>query len=256
MPYADFSLDGRVVLITGAASGIGQAIAVGAAEHGAKLALLARPGRSMTETLDLISPTGAATLCVEADTRDAAALDAAVARTEAELGPLWGAVNSAGIAGQRQAEDMPESQWQEMIDINLTGVLLSCQAEGRAMLAHDGGSIVNISSMSGVIINRGLSQAHYSSAKAAVTHLSRALAMEWAQHRVRVNALSPGYTLTPMNTRTGVSPELRAEFAYQTPLGRLAEPYEMAGPAVFLLSDAASYITGIDLLVDGGYTAW
>ena len=255
MIYADFSLAGRVVLITGAASGIGQAIAVGAAEHGAKLALLARPGRSMTETLDLIAPTGAVTLCVEADTRDAAALDGAVAKAEAELGPLWGAVNSAGIDGAGHVESLPQRDWQDVYDTNVTGVFLSCQAEGRAMLAHGGGSIVNISSMSGVIANRGLQQAHYNSGKAAVTHLSRSLAVEWAPH-VRVNALSPGYTLTPMNTDPNVSPEMRAAWSDQTPLGRLAEPYEMAGPAVFLLSDAASFVTGIDLLVDGGFTAW
>jgi NAD(P)-dependent dehydrogenase (short-subunit alcohol dehydrogenase family) len=123
------------------------------------------------------------------------------------------------------------------------------------MLRQGRGSIVNIASMSGVIVNRGLLQAHYNSAKAAVIQLSRSLAMEWAERGIRVNSVSPGYTATPMNTRAEVADQVR-RFEADTPLGRMADPAEIVGPTVFLLSEAASFCTGVDLLVDGGFTCW
>ncbi len=123
------------------------------------------------------------------------------------------------------------------------------------MLTNGRGSIVNIASMSGSIVNRGLLQAHYNSAKAAVIHLSKSLAMEWADRGVRVNSISPGYTATAMNTRPEMAHQFR-QFESDTPLGRMATVEEIAGPAVFLLSDAASFVTGVDLLVDGGFTCW
>jgi NAD(P)-dependent dehydrogenase (short-subunit alcohol dehydrogenase family) len=134
-------------------------------------------------------------------------------------------------------------------------VFLSCQAEGRAMLEHGGGAIVNIASMSGSIVNRGLLQAHYNASKAGVIQLTKSLAMEWCRRRVRVNSISPGYTATPMNTRPEVAEQVK-KFEADTPLGRMASVDEMVGPAVFLLSDAASFCTGVDLLVDGGFVCW
>lgn len=164
-------------------------------------------------------------------------------------------MNSAGIANAAPAEEMPLAQWQRVVDVDLTGVFLSCQAEGRAMLAHGGGSIVNIASMSGSIVNRGLRQAHYNAAKAGVVHLTKSLAMEWADRGIRVNAISPGYTATPMNTRPEVADQLRT-FEAETPVGRMASVAEIVGPAIFLLGDAAGFCTGVDLLVDGGFTCW
>jgi NAD(P)-dependent dehydrogenase (short-subunit alcohol dehydrogenase family) len=123
------------------------------------------------------------------------------------------------------------------------------------MLEHGRGSIVNIASMSGSIVNRGLQQAHYNASKAAVAHLSRSLAMEWSQRGIRVNAISPGYTATPMNTRPEVADQVR-QFEADTPLGRMATVDELVGPAIFLLSEAASFCTGVDLLIDGGFTCW
>jgi NAD(P)-dependent dehydrogenase (short-subunit alcohol dehydrogenase family) len=142
-----------------------------------------------------------------------------------------------------------------MIDVDLTGVFLSCQAEARVMLPRNHGAIINIASMSGVIVNRGLLQAHYNSAKAGVIHLTKSLAMEWAARGIRVNAISPGYTLTPMNLRPEVAEQL-AGFAADTPVGRIATVEEMVGPAVFLVSEAAAFVTGANLLVDGGFTCW
>lgn len=254
MPSFSFRLEGTA-LVTGGASGIGRAIAIGIAENGGEVALFDLAGTGLEETRRDLEALGARAIAIAGDVTDADALNEAVARAERELGPLRFAVNSAGIANAAPAEEMPRDQWQQVYDIDVTGVFLSCQAEGRAMIRNGGGAIVNIASMSGTMAHRGLRQVHYNSAKAAVKHLSRSLAVEWAGHDVRVNSLSPGYTFTAMNKRPEVATQV-VEFAAETPMGRLAEPEEMAGPAVFLLSPAASYCTGQDLLIDGGYTAW
>lgn len=251
-----FDLGGNVALVTGAGSGIGQRIAVGLAQCGADVALLdRRSDGGLADTAAEIAATGRRSLSLAVDVTDAGALAEAVARTEAELGALSLAVNAAGIANANAAEEMAEDQYQTLMDINLKGVFLSCQAEARAMLAHGCGAIVNIASMSGVIVNRGLSQAHYNASKAGMIHMSKSLAMEWVGRGIRVNTISPGYTATPMNTRPEMVHQTRL-FEEQTPMGRMARPDEMVGPAVFLLSEAASYVTGVDLLVDGGFCCW
>jgi NAD(P)-dependent dehydrogenase (short-subunit alcohol dehydrogenase family) len=150
---------------------------------------------------------------------------------------------------------MPEAQWQRMLSVNLNGVFLSCQAEARMMLPRRRGAIINIASMSGSIVNRGLLQAHYNSSKAAVIHLSKSLAMEWSDRGLRVNSISPGYTATPMNSRPEVAEQVK-QFEADTPLGRMASVDELVGPAVFLASRAASFVTGVDLIVDGGFVCW
>jgi NAD(P)-dependent dehydrogenase (short-subunit alcohol dehydrogenase family) len=252
-----FDLTGRVALVTGAGSGIGQRIALGLAQCGADVALLdRRSDGGLDDTAAAIAATGRRSISIPADVTSAEALAGAVARTEAELGPLRLALNAAGIANANPCEDMSEEQYQTLMDINMKGVWLSCQAEARAMLAHGrGGSIVNIASMSGVIVNRGLMQVHYNASKAGVIHMSKSMAMEWVDRGIRVNSISPGYTATPMNTRPEMVHQTR-EFESQTPMQRMASVDEMVGPAVFLLSDAASYCTGVDLLVDGGFCCW
>lgn len=254
-PGPDFRLDGRIALVTGAASGIGRGIALGIAGSGAAVACLDLSGPGLDEVVAVVAAAGGRALAVPADVTDPDSLTEAVGRTEVELGQLSLAVNSAGIANAAPAEDMSLTQWQRVVDVDLTGVFLSCQAEGRAMLRHGGGAIVNIASMSGSIVNRGLLQVHYNAAKAGVVHLTKSLAMEWAGRRIRVNAISPGYTATPMNTRPEVAEQVKT-FEAETPLGRMATVEEIVGPAVFLLSDAAAFCTGVDLLVDGGFTCW
>jgi NAD(P)-dependent dehydrogenase (short-subunit alcohol dehydrogenase family) len=251
-----FALTGDIAFVTGAGSGIGQAIAAGLAAAGADVALFDLPEATGVEaTARLVTSMGRRAIVTAGDVTNAATLQVAIGRTEAELGRLSVAVNSAGIANAIAAEDMPPHQWQTVFDVNVTGVFLSCQAEARAMIRHGRGSIVNIASMSGSIVNRGLLQAHYNASKAAVIHLSKSLAMEWVSKGIRVNVISPGYTLTPMNLRPEVA-EQRKIFEQDTPMGRMATPDEMAGPAVFLSSRAASFVTGVDLLVDGGFTCW
>ncbi len=252
-----FSLAGRVALVTGAGSGIGQRIAIGLAQSGADVALLdRRTDDGLARTAEHVAQTGRRALQIAADVTSAEALAAAVAQTGRDLGPLTLALNAAGIANASPCEDMDEEQYQTLMDINMKGVWLSCQAEARAMLAHGkGGSIVNIASMSGVIVNRGLNQVHYNASKAGVIHMTKSMAMEWVARGIRVNSISPGYTATPMNTRPEMVHQTR-EFESQTPMQRMASVDEMVGPAVFLLSDAASYCTGVDLLVDGGFCCW
>jgi len=251
-----FSLEGKISFVTGAGSGIGQRVAVGLAEAGASVGCFDLASSSgLNGTVAQIEKVGGRAIALTGDVTQAADLNQAVDTVEKVLGPLSIAVNCAGIANAVAAEEMPLAQWQKVIDVNLTGIFLSCQAEAKVMLPRKQGSIVNIASMSGTIVNRGLLQAHYNSSKAAVIHLSKSLAMEWSDRAVRVNSISPGYTLTPMNLRPEVA-EARKQFEADTPLGRMATVDELVGPAVFLSSPAASFCTGIDLLVDGGFVCW
>jgi NAD(P)-dependent dehydrogenase (short-subunit alcohol dehydrogenase family) len=252
-----FRLDDQIAFVTGAGSGIGQRIAIGLAEAGADVALfdlaVAEPG--LADTAGRIQALGRRALPLTGDVTKAADLSAAVGAAEAQLGPLEVAVNCAGIANAMAAEEMAEAQWQRMLDVNLTGVFFSAQAEAQAMLPRKRGSIINIASMSGSIVNRGLLQAHYNTSKAGVIHLTKSLAMEWSNRGLRVNAISPGYTLTPMNLRPEVA-EQRKIFERDTPMGRMATVDELVGPAVFLASAASSFCTGVDLIVDGGFVCW
>src|SRR5512133_3482256 len=245
MAAVNFSLAGEVALVTGAASGIGRAIAEAIAAGGASVGLVDLTEQASADTAEAISEAGGRCLSIAADVTQLAQLRAAAEQTAAAFGPLSLAANSAGIANAAPAEAMTLDQWQRVYDVDVTGVFLSCQAEAEAMLRHGRGSIVNIS----------FQQVHYNSAKAAVSHLTRSLAMEWVDRGVRVNAVSPGYTATPMNTRPEMV-DLVAKFSQEIPMGRYAEPEEIAGPVVFLLSPAASYCTGVDLLVDGGFCCW
>lgn len=251
-----FRLDGQNAFVTGAGSGIGQGIALGLAQAGANVACFDLPASDgLAETVSQIQGLGRQAMRLTGDVTSVTDLQRALDQLTAELGALDVAVNCAGIANATPAEEMPLEQWQRMLDINLTGVFLSCQAEARVMLPRQRGSIINIASMSGVIVNRGLTQAHYNSSKAAVIHLSKSLAMEWSDRGVRVNSISPGYTLTPMNKRPEVAEQLKI-FAADTPVGRIAAVDDMVGPAIFLASQAAAFCTGVNLLVDGGFVCW
>jgi NAD(P)-dependent dehydrogenase (short-subunit alcohol dehydrogenase family) len=251
-----FSLKDKIAFVTGAGSGIGQRLAIGLAEAGANVACFdLATSTGLATTAELIRKLDRSALVVHGDVTKGDDLTTAVQAVEQQLGPLSLAINCAGIANAAPAEEMPASQWQRMLEVNLTGVFLSCQAEGKVMLPRREGAIVNLASMSGSIVNRGIQQVHYNSSKAAVMHLTKSLAMEWCDRGIRVNSISPGYTLTPMNARPEVA-EQRKQFEADTPLGRMATVDEMVGPAVFLLSPAASFCTGLDLIVDGGFVCW
>ncbi len=251
-----FDLSGEIAFVTGAGSGIGQRIAIGLAEAGADVACFGHASKGgLDETANSIAALGRKALVLNGTVTSEADLASAVERVERELGPLTVAVNNAGIANAAPAETLPLEQWQKLYEVNVNGVFLSCQAQARVMLPRRKGSIINIASMSGSIVNRGLTQAHYNSSKAAVIHMSKSLAMEWSDRGLRVNVISPGYTLTPMNRRPEVADQVKI-FERDTPMGRMASVDEMVGPAVFLASRASSFVTGIDLIVDGGFVCW
>jgi NAD(P)-dependent dehydrogenase (short-subunit alcohol dehydrogenase family) len=252
-----FDLKGDVAFVTGAGSGIGQSIAIGLAEAGADVALFGREQKAsaLAETAARVESFGRRALVVHGSVTEKADVDRAVDTVEKELGPITIGVNNAGIAFVAPAETMTLEQWHRMYDTNLVGVLLSCQAEGRVMLARGKGRIINIASISGTIANKDIDQVHYNSAKAAVIHLSKSLAAEWGSRGVRVNSLSPGLTRTPMNTRPEVADQM-AVIEADTPMKRSAHPDEMVGPAIFLASEASCFVTGIDLIVDGGFVVW
>ncbi len=252
-----FDLSGEVALVTGAGSGIGQRLAIGLAQAGADVACFDLPQQEagMEETVAKIRALGRRALAQAGDVTSADDLRHAVERTEKDVGALTIGVNAAGIANAAPAEDMEFAQWRKVHAVNVDGVFLSCQAQARVMLPRRKGAIINIASMSGSIVNRGLLQAHYNSSKAAVMHLSKSLAMEWADRGIRVNSISPGYTATPMNLRPEVAEQVKI-FERDTPLGRMATVDELVGPAVFLSSRAASFCTGVDLIVDGGFVCW
>lgn len=250
-----FTLGGRVAMVTGATGGIGSAVAGALAASGADVACVDRSAALMDELCATIEGHGRRAIRVVADVSSADEMGDAVARTESELGPLNVAVNCAGVNTGIPALDMTPDEWSELVDINLKGVFVACQAEGRAMVRAGGGAIVNIGSISASIANRGLTQAHYNASKAGVVHLSTSLALEWAECGIRVNTVSPGYTKTPMATHPDVWEHVKA-YAKDIPLQRWADPSEIAGPVVFLLSDASSYCTGSNLLVDGGAVCW
>ena len=165
-------------------------------------------------------------------------------------------VNNAGIARSVPAEEMTDEEWRRMTAVNLDGVFWGCREAGRVMLERGSGSIVNIASMSGMISNHPQPQAHYNAAKAGVIMLTKSLAGEWASRGVRVNAVSPGYTRTPMTEPSMSKSEWAEVWLSSTPMGRVAEPHEIAPAVLYLASDAASFATGTNLVVDGGYTSW
>ncbi len=250
-----FSLQNRVAVVTGASSGIGRAIARGIASSGASVGCIDLEGSDLDGVVAEIRDAGGKAQATPTNVTNPNGMAASLAIIEDALGPLTLAVNAAGIANAAPADVMSLAQWQKVIDVDLTGVFVSCQAEAQAMLRNGGGAIVNIASMSATIANRGLYQAHYNAAKAGVVHLGKSLAWEWADGGIRVNSVSPGYTYTPMTKRPEQAHAMTG-YAADTPLGRNAQPEDIVGPVIFLLSEAASFVTGIDLLVDGGFVIW
>lgn len=243
-------LSGRVAVVTGGARGIGRACADGLLEMGARVVLLdVLPDRLEQSAKEM----DAGTIGLVCDVTDRAAVGAAFEYVAAEVGGPDILVNSAGLCIWGKGEEMPEEDWDKVMDLNLKGTFLCCQAAAQHMIPRKRGSIVNVASMSGSIVNRPQSQVAYNASKAGVIQLTRSFAAEWAQHNVRVNCISPGYTLSEL-TR-----QFSQYFEWWTPyipMGRLAEPEELVGAVVYLASDAASYTTGHDLVMDGGYSVW
>jgi NAD(P)-dependent dehydrogenase (short-subunit alcohol dehydrogenase family) len=254
-----FRLDGRRLFITGGSRGLGRAMALAIAEAGADVVLTGRSQDSLEITAEEIRTRGRKAWTIRADMGVPEACEGACERALAEIGPIDILINNVGDRRESipiEAESL--ATWQQLIDLNLTSCFMCTKRIGGAMLARgQGGRVINISSISAMIANRGIGGRHYETSKAAVLHFTRAIAADWAPHGITVNAICPGLFMTDPNRRWAEThPEVIEKFIQNTPMGRAGEPEEIGPLAVYLASDAAKYVTGAAYVIDGGYTLW
>jgi NAD(P)-dependent dehydrogenase (short-subunit alcohol dehydrogenase family) len=251
-------LDGRVAIVTGAGQGIGAACARALGEAGATVIVTDMSADGAARATEELQGHGIAAQALTLDVTRSKDVDAAADRVLKDHGRIDILVNNAGVArSDVRAEDTSDEHWRFHMDVNVDGVFWCCRAFGRHMLAQGSGSIVNIGSMSGFIVNKPQPQSFYNASKAAVHHLTKSLAAEWGARGVRVNAVAPTYIETPL-TAFGMheSPEMYKTWLEMTPMARVGQPEEIASVVLFLASDAASLLTGSVVLADGGYTCW
>jgi len=250
-------LTGRVAFVTGGASGIGLSAVEALAEAGAHVVIADLKQEAIDAAIQGLGAKGHVVEGVVMDVTDSAAVSKIADHLFARLGRIDVLINNAGIArSEIPAEAMEDERWLNVLDVNLNGSFWCARAFGRHMLAQGSGSIVNVGSMSGFIVNRPQGQSHYNASKAAVHHLTKSLAAEWGARGVRVNAVAPTYIATPLNAFADKEAPMYRRWIDSTPMARLGEPEEVASVIAFLASDAASLMTGSIVLVDGGYSCW
>lgn len=246
-----FNLKGKNAIVTGGAQGIGLNYASAVAAAGAGVAIADLNIEKAKETAAMLAQEyGVKTMAIEADVTVPEQVERMCAEMAREMGTIDIAFCNAGISINVPAEEMTYEQWRRVIDINLTGVFLTATAAGRYMIRQGGGSIINTASMSGHIVNIPQPQVAYNASKAGVIMLTKSLAVEWAGKNVRVNSISPGYIMTDLTKGN----ELIPKWVELSPYGRLGTPEELQGVALYLASDASSFTTGSDFVVDGAYT--
>jgi NAD(P)-dependent dehydrogenase (short-subunit alcohol dehydrogenase family) len=250
-----FDLTGKVAIVTGAGRGLGRAMAAGLSRYGADVMVVSRTKEQVEELARTLSPNRRKAAAMRIDCSKKTDVDRMVAAAMKRWGRIDILVNNAGIDFNQPALDYDEALWDQIIDTNLKGYFLCAQAVGRTMVERRAGSIIMNSSIYGSV--GAPDNLPYGASKGGVNQLTRMLAVEWAPHNVRVNAVAPGY-MSPMSRKPGEpgpSPELERRVKNRTPMGRRGAPDELVGPVVFLASNASSYVTGAILAIDGGWTA-
>ena len=246
-----FGLDGKVAIVTGGGRGIGQTIAIGLAKAGAEVVIISRSGAS--DTVDKIIAAGGKAYDLRADVTKEEEVDSALREIIDRSGKIDIVFNNAGICMHQSTLEATIAEFREVVDINLTGEFVVARAVGKIMIESGiKGSIINMASISGFIVNVPQWQCSYNASKAAVIQMTRSLAAEWAEYGIRVNSLSPGYIATPMSVDT--PQELRDAWMPLIPMHRFADPEELIPAVLYLASDAAAYTTGSNIVVDGAYS--
>lgn len=253
MSYKGLDLSGRVAVCIGGTSGIGRAIAHGFADAGADVVCTSRRQEQVDAAAAEIEAKGRRTLRVTSDVSDKGSLESLLATCVAEFGKVDILLNSAGRTKRTPSLGLDEQEWNDIMETNLTGTLRACQVFGRHMVDRGYGRIINIASLSSFVALYEV--AAYAASKAAVASLTRSLAIEWAKHGVNVNAIAPGVFKTALNTKLLEETPRGAEFLTRTPMGRFGQVEELAGAAIFLASQSASFVTGEVIVVDGGFLA-
>ncbi len=250
-----FNLTGKVAVVTGGSRGLGKEIAIGLGEAGAKVTITARRGKWLIPASEEIENMGIDCLAVKADVSNPESVKSVVAETLERWGKINILVNNAGVTWGAPPEEMPMDKWESVMDINAKGTLICCQQVGREMMKQGGGNIINVTSTTGLIgVDPKIMQAiGYQASKAAIAIITRQLAIEWASYNIRVNAIAPFFFPTRVSKAAIEKSEER--MVRHIPMGRIGREGEIKGIAVFLASEASSYITGQVIAIDGGMTA-